>query len=238
MMARLILTYLFVLFLFPVLPDAQAAPLLQRDSEIREAVTSYITQKTAHLGHEIRVRKLTMSGPTELPDGPIDYEVAAPQQWEGWGNANITVFARQGSRVLRNIPVRVEVEALAEMVVTVRQIDHGSIITSEDVVVKRWDVSGMQGKYVGKISDAVGKKARSTLRPNAPLKSDQLEKIALIRSGQAVTILAESGNMKITVTGRARSAGAAGDTISVQNLDSLKEFPARIIDAKTVAILF
>jgi flagella basal body P-ring formation protein FlgA len=237
-MVRHILTYLFALVFFSALSDAQAAPLVQRDSEIREAVTNYIQQKTDQLGYVIRIRKLTMSGSTELPDGPIDYEVVAPQQWEGWGNANITVFARQGSRVLRNIPVRVEVEALADMVVTVHQIDHGSMITSDDVVVKRWDVSGMQGKFVGKISDAIGKKARTNLRPNAPLKSDQLEKIALIKSGQAVTILAESGNMRITATGKARSAGSLGDTISVQNLDSLKEFPARIIDAKTVAILF
>ena len=237
-MARHILTYLLILFLFPVLFDAQAAPLVQRDAEVREAVTNYVRQKTAQLGYEIRIKKMSVNGSAELPDAPADYEVVAPQQWEGWGNANITVFARQGGRVVKNIPVRIEVEALADMVVTVRQIDHGSIITSDDVVVKRWDVFGMQGKYVGRISDAVGKKARSTMRPNAPLKSDQLEKIALIRSGQAVTVLAESGNMKITVTGRARSAGAAGDTISVQNLNSLKEFPARIIDAKTVAIVF
>ena len=220
------------------LPEAQAAVMLQREPEIREAVASYIQQKTARLGHEIRIRKLTISGQTELPEGAMDFEVVAPQQWEGWGTASISVVVRQGNRVVKNIPVRVEVEALVDMVVTQRQIDHGTVITADDVLLKKWDITGIQGKYQVKMGDVVGKKARTALRANTPVKADQLEKVALIKSGQVVTILAESGNMRLSVTGKARSAGAAGDTITVQNVESLKEFPAQILDAKTVAIVF
>jgi flagella basal body P-ring formation protein FlgA len=232
------MTYLLGVLLFPALLEAQPGQLSQRDPEIRAAVATYIQQKTEQLGYEVRIKKFSMGGSTELPEGHIDYEVVAPQQWEGWGNASIAVIARQGNRVVKNIPARVEVEALAEMVISVHQIDHGSVITAADVVLKKWDVSGIQGRYAGKIADVVGKKARTALRPNTPIKLDQLEKVALIKPGQAVTILAETGNMRITVTGRAKSAGAEGDMINVQNLDSLKEFPARIIDAKTVAIVF
>ncbi len=231
------LTYLLTLLLSASLLEAQAAPLLQRDPEIREAVTSYIKQKTSQLGYEIHIKKLTLGGPTELPGGSVDFEVVASQQWEGWGIANIAVIVRQGNRVVRNIPVRVEVEALADMVVALHQIDRDSVISSDDVVIKRADISGIQGKYLGRTSDVIGKKARATLRANTPLKPDQLEKVALIKSGQPVTIQIESGNMRITVTGKARSAGAAGEMIRVQNLESLKEFPARILDARTVAIL-
>ena len=53
-----------------------------------------------------------------------------------------------------------------------------------------------------------------------------------------VTIVAESERMRITVTGKARGSGAEGDTINVQNLNSLKEIPARIIDAGTVLVVF
>jgi flagella basal body P-ring formation protein FlgA len=235
---RHILTFLVGVFLLSSGFKAHAGTLVQRDPEIRSAVAAYIQQKTAQLGYEVHIRKLAMSGPTELPEGIIDFEVLAPQQWEGWGKASITVYARQGNRVVRNISVQVDVEALAEMVIPVHQIDHGSIISEGDVVLKKWDVSGLQGKYMGKVGDAVGKKARNTLRPNTPIKPDQLERIALIKSGQAVTILAENGNMRITVIGKAKSAGAEGDTISVQNMMSLKEFPARVIDANTVMVVF
>jgi flagella basal body P-ring formation protein FlgA len=44
--------------------------------------------------------------------------------------------------------------------------------------------------------------------------------------------------MRVTMPGKAKSSGGQGDTINVQNMNSLKEFPARIIDATTVMIEF
>ena len=60
----------------------------------------------------------------------------------------------------------------------------------------------------------------------------------MIKAGQLVNIIAENERMRISVTGKAKSAGAEGDTITVQNLNSLKELPARVIDAGTVQIVF
>lgn len=230
--------YILGMLLMPGLIEAREGSFVPRDPEIKKVVAEYVQRKTAQLGYEVRVKKISMSGSAIPVDGLIDYEVVAPQQWEGWGNANIAVIARQGNRVLKNISVRVEVEALAEMVVSVHQIDYGSVVSAGDVVLKKWDITGLQGRYVEKVGDVIGKKVKSTLRPNTPLKYDQLEKVTLIKAGQAVTVLAETGNIRITVVGKAKTAGAEGDTITVQNIDSLKEFPARVIDARTVAILF
>jgi flagella basal body P-ring formation protein FlgA len=62
--------------------------------------------------------------------------------------------------------------------------------------------------------------------------------VALIKSGQIVTIVAENDRIRVTLTGKAKGAGAEGDMISVQNLNSLKEFPARVVDASTVMVAF
>lgn len=232
------LLFIIGVLLFPVLLEAQPQPPQTRDAEIRAAVETYIRQKTAGLGCEIRLKRFSFSATSGLPEGALEYEIVAPQQWEGWGSTSLAVIVRQGERVVRNIPGRVEVEALAEMVVAVRQIDHGSMVTAGDVALKKKDVAGTQGRYLASLSDAVGKKVRSTVRPNTPLKSDQLEKVALIKSGQIVTIVAENDRMRVTITGKARNAGGEGDMISVQNLNSLKEFPARIVDATTVMVAF
>jgi flagella basal body P-ring formation protein FlgA len=53
-----------------------------------------------------------------------------------------------------------------------------------------------------------------------------------------VTIIAENGVFKISVTGKAHSSGAEGDIIRVQNLTSLKEIPAKVIDGSTVQVAF
>jgi flagella basal body P-ring formation protein FlgA len=58
--------------------------------------------------------------------------------------------------------------------------------------------------------------------------------VPVIRSGQLVTIVAESDGFRMTVTGRAKSSGGVGDIIKVENLASRKQFPARILDSSTV----
>jgi flagellar basal body P-ring formation protein FlgA len=84
----------------------------------------------------------------------------------------------------------------------------------------------------------VGKKLRMTVRAGAPIKSNQLVNVPVIVSGQLVTIIAENAGVRITVSGRARSAGGVGDLIRVQNTVSNKEITARILDASTVEIGF
>ncbi|MFA7061371.1 MAG: flagellar basal body P-ring formation chaperone FlgA, partial [Pedobacter sp.] len=209
-----------------------------RDAEIRDAVTAYIQQKTAGLGWEVRIKPFFINKGPVLPEGPLEYEVVAPQQWEGWGGVNLTVLARQGNRVVRNSSMRVEVEALSDMVVTLRQLDHGTIITSKDIAVQKRDIAAVGGKFSRSMDDMVGKRTRITIKANAAVQADQVEKVPLITSGQMVTIVAENEIMKVTVAGRARNAGAEGDTIIVQNLNSLKDIPARVINATTVQVAF
>lgn len=211
---------------------------VEREAEIRKAVVEYVQLKTASLGCQVNVKRLIINGNHTFPPGALEYEVIAPQQWEGWGNAGISIIARQNDRVVRNIPARVEVEALADMVVTTRQLDRDTIITGSDLAVRKQDIAAVQGRYLASVDSAIGKKVRMTVRANTPLRSDQLEKIPLIKPGQLVTIVAENERMRITVTGKAKSAGAEGDTVVVQNLNSLKEIPARVLDANTVQIVF
>jgi flagella basal body P-ring formation protein FlgA len=228
------------MLLAPVCLAAQAQPAVHsdREAEIRAAVTAYVQQKTSGLGCEIRIRRLSISGNPRLPEGGLEYEVMAPQQWEGWGSASLAVLARQKDRVVSNIPVQVDVEALADMVVALRQLDHGTVINGADVTVQRRDVAAVGGKYTGNRDDMVGKRTRTTIKANAVVRTDQVEKVPVVKSGQMVTIVAENEVLKVSVAGKARSAGAAGDIIMVQNLNSLKEIPARVVNATTVQVSF
>jgi flagella basal body P-ring formation protein FlgA len=192
----------------------QSAPKQDnRDAEIKDAVAAYIKQKTANLGYDIRIKRISFSGNPKLPEGLLEYEVVAPQQWEGWGNVNLAVLVRLGDRVVSNTSMRVEVEALADMVVTLRQLDHGMIITGADIAVQRRDVATVSGKFLGNINDVVGKQARTTIKANAVVRTDLVEKVPLIKAGQMVTIVAENEVIKVSVAGKAKSAGAEGDLI-------------------------
>lgn len=234
-----LLPYLYMLLLaIVILSPRQAFSAIDREREVRDAVTAFVTSRTAGMGWDVRIRRMTITDALKLPAGVIDYEVVAPQQWEGWGNVSIAVLARQNDKVVRNIPVWVDIEALTDMVVALRQIDSGELISSTDVTLQKRELS--QGSHLAArtLADVVGKKVRTTLRANQPVRADLVERVPLVKSGQMVTIVAENEVLKISVSGKARSAGAEGDTIRVQNLTSLKEIPARVINANTVQVAF
>jgi len=236
---RLILSHLFVLLLtlMAIFPQ-EVLSAVDREKEIHETVSAYVAARTANLGWDVRIRRMTIADVTKLPEGFIEYEIIAPQQWEGWGNVSIAVLVRQKDRVVQNIPVRVEVEALADAVVTLREIAHGERITTADLVLQKREITPNSSRVSRKIEEIAGKRARTTLKANQTIRPDQVEKVPLVKSGQMVTIVAENGVIKISVAGKARNSGAEGDTVIVQNLNSLKEIPARVISATTVQVAF
>jgi flagella basal body P-ring formation protein FlgA len=230
---------LFIFFLtLAVLCPHLAWSAVDREQEIRGLVTAFVTTRTANMGWDVSIRRITISDALKLPEGKIDYEIVAPQQWEGWGGVSLAIVGRQNDRILRNIPVRVEVEAMAEMVVTLHQIDHDAVITSADLALQKREITSSSHLAARTLDEIIGKKAHATLRANQPVRADQVEKVPLVKSGQMVTIIAENEVMKISVPGKARSNGAEGDTIRVQNVTSLKEMPARVINATTVQVAF
>ena len=233
------LRYAIILILTVVaISPRHAMSAIDREQEVRDAVTAFVTTRTAGMGWDVNIRRITISDPLKSIEGLVDYQIVAPQQWEGWGNISIAVIARQKDRVVRNIPVRIEVEALTGMVATLHQIEYGAIITAADLTLQKREITQNSHLAARTINEVIGKKARTTLRANQPIRTDQLEKIPLIKSGQMVTIIAENGVMKISVNGMAHSSGAEGDIIKVQNLTSLKEIPARVLDASTVQVPF
>jgi flagella basal body P-ring formation protein FlgA len=236
---KFLLSHILLLSLALVFLDFQPAlSAVDREREVRDSVTSFVMARSAGMGWDVSINRISINDALKLPDGKVEYEIVAPQQWEGWGNVNLAVIIRQNDRVLRNIPVRVDVEALADMVVALHQIEHGELLSETDVVLQKREISQNSHLAARTISDVTGKKTRTTLKANQPVRADQVERIPLVKSGQMVTIIAENEVIKISVSGKARSAGAEGDTIRVQNLSSLKEIPARVISATTVQVAF
>ena len=239
-MKTLLFILIFAAFQMPLYCTAlQQPPTIDtRENELNAVVASFLRSKTAGLGWETRIKRLAITGKAALPEGKLDYEVIAPPQWEGWGSVNLTVYARLKDKLVGNISLRADVEALTDMVVTLHQIERDTPLASGDLMLQKREISHNSLRAARSIDEVIGKKARITLKANQPVLVNHIEKVPLIKSGQMVTIVAENDTMKISIAGKARSSGAEGDVISVQNLNSLKEIPARIISTTTVRVAF
>ena len=66
----------------------------------------------------------------------------------------------------------------------------------------------------------VGKVARQTLLPGQPVSVNAVREPHLVKQGQAVTVVFESGSLVISSTAVSLQPGVAGDLISLRNTDS------------------
>lgn len=217
---------------------AAAKNAVLKEQAVREAVTGFIMEKTAESGLEIRIGRIGYSGDITVPAGRVSFDVVVPQQWEGWGKAVLGLVVRVDDRVVRNTSVPVEVEALTEMVVALRPLERGEVIRDGDVALQKRDLATAPPKICRDSAEAVGKRARIGLKANAPIRSDFLEKVPLVKYGQPVTIIAENGALRVTAAGKAKGTGAEGDLIPVENLGSRKDVRARVLDSGSVAVEF
>lgn len=209
-----------------------------KEAEIKEIISDYILKCTENMGMDVKVSRILFKGDLKITAGDVRYEVIAPRQWEGWGRANLALIIRVNERVEKNLSIPVEVEALTDMVVSDRPLERGEVIGPSDVVLQKRDISTTPGKICRSLSEVVGKRVRVAMRGNSPMRSDYLERVPLVKSGQMVTIIAENDMVRITAVGKARNTGAEGDLIMVQNMSSQKDVPARVIDANSVRVDF
>ena len=204
------------------------------EHEVRTAVERYLTEKLRGRGWQTSISQLAIPQRVSLPKGVRDLEIVAPTSWDGWGAVSMALLVRVNGVVEKNLPLRLSVDARTEMVVANRQLLAGTVVAEEDLSLEQREVAQAGGLHVSAIQDVVGMKLRSMVRSGAPVKSNQLQKVPVIHNGQLVTIVAESAGFRMTVTGRAKGSGGVGDIIKVENLNSRKQFPARIVDSSTV----
>lgn len=220
---------------------SQAAPVALvplPEQEVREAVERFLTEKFAGRGWEVAIRQLSQPHGVKISKGERSLELVVPAGWEGLGPVSIALVVRVNGVVEKNLPLRLQIDVKVEMVTAVRQLPAGTVLAAEDLQLQKQELSRAGGQPIKNISDAVGKKTRISLNAGTPVRSNQLASVPVIVSGQMVTIVAENAGVRITVSGRARSAGGVGDLIRVQNTVSNKEISARIVDASTVEIGF
>jgi flagella basal body P-ring formation protein FlgA len=215
-----------------------AGTAVLNEARVRQIVTDYLLQKTKDLGLDVQLKKVGFSGEVALPAGNASYEVVSPQEWEGWGRASLALIVRVDDRVVKNIPLNVEVGALADVVVAVRAMERGMVLESGDVALQKRDLATLPGRTCRTIEEVVGKRVRVGMRGNSPVRSDYLERLPLVKRGQLVTIIAENDKFRITSSGRVKGNGAEGDSVQVQGLNAHKDITAVVVDASTVRVEF
>lgn len=105
-------------------------------------------------------------------------------------------------------------------------VSRGTVLGEGDFEKK--DITPAMARGALRAADAAGKAATRDLMAGNPVRTGDLTAPALVRRGEAVTVLVRSGPMTISAPGRALNDGAMGASIRVVNLATNRTLEARV----------
>lgn len=146
-------------------------------------------------------------------------------------------FYKEG-RFFKQLYTIVKLELFADLVVATAPIKRGSVITPDKLTISRKEIGLPVDDFCTEIAQVTGQLAKRNIIPGRLLLKSEVAPVPEIRSGEIVTIVAESGNVRVTARGIAKSDGSLGQTIPVVSLRSNKKIFARVLGGGTVQVAF
>jgi flagella basal body P-ring formation protein FlgA len=205
------------------------------DYDLVSALESALVQQ---LGLKGRV-ELTPVGrlpSIKLGNEPLDIDlVETPQQLSGSGIVLRYEILRAGlpagewSGVFR-------CRHLAEVWVATRRMDAGEELSPESFATREVDLIRNAKAVIADERQLSRYELARSVYPGRPIAWTDLTPRALVRKGELVDVVVREGYLSISMKALAVGTGSLGDVVAVRNLQSKREFPAEVIDEKTVQV--
>jgi flagella basal body P-ring formation protein FlgA len=235
---RTLLTFFLLLSIslpLPVLAGVAEQSIDQK--EIRQALDDYLAAESERLPRvELRFSSVDLPDAFKVPQGHVEYQVV-PAKPGVIGSRRVTLLTRVDDRLVGNQSIRVELEAMAEVMVAMANLRRGDTLDETNTVLQQQDISGLR-QPIFTPEDVYGKQLKQSLRLGQTLDLKQVDFPPLIKRGDRVEIHVQRGSMILTAVGEARQDGYSGDTIRVKNSESHREILCRVVAPGLVHVEF
>jgi len=209
-----------------------------QEKRFSDLFNGYIARQFKADEQDFRVSRFKVIGNDSLPEGKIRIEVLRQADGQLLGHVRLTAIVMVDGKVVQRVLLSGWVDRFENVVCTSRSLGRNSIITEDDVITTRKNISRLPVNVLTDMQYAVGKRVKHNMRADTVLLADMVEAPPLVRRGDKVTIVAESSTLLVTAIGIAQTKGGLGDQILVKNCMNRKEIIARVVDASTVTVKF
>jgi flagella basal body P-ring formation protein FlgA len=206
---------------------AHAAESIEPLDSLREAVEGFLLQQSSELAGEVNVSVGRLDSRLRMP------RCSQPLQpfWPAGGKrlGNVTVGLRCEAPKSWSLYVQAQVQQLAPVVVTGRPLSRGEVLGLQDVELVGHDLARLHSGYYGAPDEVAGMVMKRSVKAGMVLTPALLKPQLLIKRGEKVTILADTGAVQVRMEGKALMDGARGQVIRVRNLSSKREVEAAVV---------
>lgn len=148
------------------------------------------------------------------------------------------VFRHEDGRIVKKLPVSVQVSGWFDVVVARKDIKSGSVLRKEDFEVRRVKFSRGTVDFfrAEDISHVAGNVARKFIRAGEVLRPYMIKKKPLLRRGERVKVKIVSRSVEIATYGKMKEDGYAGESVRVVCEPADRVFVGTVLDSLTVLV--
>lgn len=196
---------------------AHAVPV-QSHAAILEAARGFLHQQLKSAPGQTQVRLGQLDRRLRLV--PCDGALEAFLPAGGTVMGNTSVGVRCTGSAAWKIYVQAQVSVVQRVVVSRGFIPRGTVLTREHLMLAERELSAGSQGYIKNIDAALGHLLKHPIREGLVVTPAMIERPALVRRGDEVTILSRGGTFEVRMKGSALANGAEGDRVRVRNLNS------------------
>lgn len=197
------------------------------ESFIRNKVKSQHSQrpdiKASGLDSRLKLKKCNKSLKAFLPKGSREM-----------GRTTVGVKCTGSKPWSLHVPVTISI--YKNVLVTSRTLQKGDVLTKADVKLAKHDIGNLSYGYFESKKSGIGMKIKRRAQADTVLTPSMLKKQQVIKRGQKVAIMAQTGRMQVRMMGEALNNGAVGDRIKVMNIKSRQKLEGIITSSAEVKV--
>ena len=183
-----------------------------------------------HMEVEVFGRNIELSVPLDTAE--IEVRTLSYDAQSGRFTAVIAAGGDGGFR----LPVSGRVYETSPVPVLRRAIMAGEVIRKDDIEIIRTREDRIGRDVVTDPAKLIGTTPRQRLRAGEPIRDNDTRPPVLVARNSTVTIVLQTGYLRLTAQGKAIEDGAKGDTIRVTNLQSKKTIEAVVAGPDFVTV--
>lgn len=208
------ITGLLITLLAPSLVHANTYQAL---TSISDAARAFILQHTPG-GGRVQAEIGALDPRLRLPACTESLQAFSPPGSHTTGITSVGVRCQKPKPWSLYVPVNVKI--FTPVLTASHSMARGSRVTAQDIQSVEMNITTLPSGYFGTPEQILNKILKRPLGTGEVFSPNTLEAPHLVRRGERVTLLAESGGMQIRATGKALMDGSEGAVIQVRNLSS------------------
>jgi flagella basal body P-ring formation protein FlgA len=208
------------------------------EGKFREIFHNYVYKNLNKQNSDVIISKMKITGNEPVPAGRISFQQYQKGRRRFEGHVSLIVVIKINDIVKNKVKLSGWVDIFQPVVCASRDLKRGERISEDDLYLVKRNISHLSSKILTDMNKIIGRMAAHNVKKDTSLKGWMFEKYPIVDKGDIVTILAESGDLRVTSPGKILMRGYEGELVKVQNLMSKKEIYAKVVNSSIVAVDF